>query len=322
MTTLGLCRCALPIGVVSALLAGCGGSQAPIGASSAMPQSRPIAGHADRGGSWMRPGASTGELIYATGGCGGTCVISYTDGSLVGSINAPGELNCSDSNGNVFITYGSTVTEYAHGGTTPINILNLPGDLAAGCSVDLTTNNLAVVFRGTGKDVAIFGNEQGTPSLYVSSLDALYCGYDASGSLFVDGYNSDQSVGLSEMREGSSTFTKLTVQGGLNGPPAQVQWDGHYITYQSVGHPTVKRLSVSGSTATVVHTTHLKRITRHSFLAWIYKGSIVVPYDTAGTRRANKIGIWKYPTGGKPQLKYTGYPGNPSFQAVTVSASL
>jgi hypothetical protein len=41
------------LGLAATLLAGCGGSQPPIGAPGAMPQSRAIAAHAGRGGSWM-----------------------------------------------------------------------------------------------------------------------------------------------------------------------------------------------------------------------------------------------------------------------------
>jgi hypothetical protein len=40
MKTLGLSRCALTMGAASAMLAGCGGSQPPIGALGAMLQSR------------------------------------------------------------------------------------------------------------------------------------------------------------------------------------------------------------------------------------------------------------------------------------------
>ena len=43
MKSLGLGRYALTLGAAAALLAGCGGSQPPIGAPGAMPQSHPIA---------------------------------------------------------------------------------------------------------------------------------------------------------------------------------------------------------------------------------------------------------------------------------------
>jgi hypothetical protein len=61
-----LARFALTISA-AALFAGCGGSQPPIGALGAMPQSRAIATHADRGGSWMLPEAKSEDLLYVTG---------------------------------------------------------------------------------------------------------------------------------------------------------------------------------------------------------------------------------------------------------------
>ena len=43
-----------------------------------------IATHADRGKSWMLPEAKNEDLIYATSGCGGVCMLSYPAGKLVG----------------------------------------------------------------------------------------------------------------------------------------------------------------------------------------------------------------------------------------------
>jgi hypothetical protein len=51
----------------AAVLAGCGGSQPPIGAPGAKPQASRIATRADRGKSWMLPEASY-EPDYALNG--------------------------------------------------------------------------------------------------------------------------------------------------------------------------------------------------------------------------------------------------------------
>ena len=53
MRTLALSRCALICFAAVALLAGCGGSQPPIGAPGAMPQASALATNAGRGTSWM-----------------------------------------------------------------------------------------------------------------------------------------------------------------------------------------------------------------------------------------------------------------------------
>jgi hypothetical protein len=65
---------------------------------------------------------SNGALIYASGGCGGACVLSYPDGSVVSKINISGVVKgtCSDAKGNVFITNDSKALEFAHSGTNPI----------------------------------------------------------------------------------------------------------------------------------------------------------------------------------------------------------
>jgi len=57
MRSTDLGRYALSSCVAAAMLAACGGSQPPIGAPGAMPQSRAIVTHASRGGSWMLPEA-------------------------------------------------------------------------------------------------------------------------------------------------------------------------------------------------------------------------------------------------------------------------
>jgi hypothetical protein len=75
MIDVGLRRYALSC-VAVALLAGCGGSQPPIGALGAMPQTHMV-----------RRVASSTDLIYASGGCGGTCVASYPEGNLLQSLN-------------------------------------------------------------------------------------------------------------------------------------------------------------------------------------------------------------------------------------------
>jgi hypothetical protein len=57
----------ITVAVVSlAMLAGCGGSQPPIGAPGAAPQSRGIATRAEVLGSWMLPEARAEGLLYVS----------------------------------------------------------------------------------------------------------------------------------------------------------------------------------------------------------------------------------------------------------------
>jgi hypothetical protein len=264
---------------------------------------------------------SSGNLLYAVGGCGGTCVVSYPDGQFVGALPTGGSAICSDGQGNVFISDEYDVVEYAHGGTTPIATLNLPGNLADGCSVDPKTNSLAVVFKGNGADIAIFTNETGSPTLYGSNTDSLYCGYDDAGNLFVDGYK-DKQPALSELPSNGTSFKPLRINRYI-GAPGQIQWDGTYITYEAVDTGKIKRLTISGSTATVTGTTSLRRVSRRGGGAsWIYGTSVIVPFPLHGAQ-SKTIGIWQYPKGGKP-AKLIGRFGtfkqrDMHFQGVTIS---
>ena len=320
MTRWNLSCCALSLSIAAALLAACGGSQ-PIGAPGALQRTSGTATRADRGKSWMSPGTSSGDLVYATGGCGGSCVISYPDLKLVGAISTSGSAICSDGQGNIFISRDDKVIEYAHGATEPIATLSVPGSFADGCSVDPLTNDLAVVYSGS---VAIFQNEQGTPTSYVTHIQGYYCGYDDNGNLFVNGLNSG-SAALSELPKGGSKFSVLTIDKSV-GAPGQVQWDGKYVTYESVLPEPGKifQLAISGSVATVVGTTKLRSVPHRIFQSWIYNGTVLVPFNIRGTR-PNVVGLWDYPRGGKVAhtiRKFDSYKKQTiSFQGVTVSVA-
>ena len=324
MEKTGLGGRAIGMALAIAFLTGCSETKT-VGDTGTLLMVGATAGQAKSDGrSWMLRGASSGELIYATGGCGGTCVLSYADGSIVGGLTAGGgegpSGNCSDASGNVFIAQGSSVTEYDHGGTSPIAVLSLPGNSAIGCSVDTTSGNLAVIFSGSAGDVALFIDAQGTPTVYNSHINSRYCGYDDNGNLFVSGLDGADS-GLSELPIGSGAFKKLKPNNKL-GSPGQVQWDGSHLTYESVRKSEVKisRLQITGSTVKIVGTTRFKRLTGNANQSWIYGSVIIIPYGTSGQgSKTPKIGIWKYPGGGKPQKKYTQFGGPTNFQAVTLS---
>jgi hypothetical protein len=262
--------------------------------------------------------------LYATGGCGGTCVISYPDGKVVGTLNV-GEGNyqsgvCTDSKGNVFITADDKVVGYAHGGTTAIATLPLPGNNAVGCAIDPITNNLAVVFSSSVANVAVFPDEGESPTLYSSGLYSFYCGYDNNGNLFVDGLKGFQP-GLSELPKGSASFVQLSVSSKVGPTPGQVQWDGMYITYQNQGHnPKISRLRISGSVAKIVSITRLSGIKRYATQSWIYESQIFVPYSQHEDN-ARKLSIWSYPQGGKHvrTIDFGDYQKTLDFQGVALS---
>ena len=238
----------------------------------------------------MLPEASGETLVYATGGCSGTCVISYPVLKLVGELSTHGNAACSDSAGNVFILADGSAVEYAHGGTEPIATLGVGGN-PSGCSVDPTTNTLAVVAEG---NIVMFQDEKGRPTNYPTGLDLGYCGFDDKGNLFTNGY-SQSGVLIEELPAGGSEFSKYTLPNTLN-VPGQVQWDGQYITYQTQDRPTISRISIFGSKATIVGTVTFKGMPHRQFQSWIYQGNVIIPLNVHG-ESPNVVGVWRYPKG-------------------------
>jgi hypothetical protein len=105
----------------------------------------------------------------------------------------------------VFVADDTQVLEFAHGGTKPIATLSLPGTQAAGCGIDQKTGNLAVVFDGSGANVAIFPAATGMPTLYETHILPYYCGYDNEGNLFVSGLDGSNGA-LAELPSGGQVL--------------------------------------------------------------------------------------------------------------------
>jgi hypothetical protein len=286
----------------TALFAGCGGSQAPIGVPGAMPQSRAIATHPERGGSWTLPDAKSEDLLYVSDQQRAVVyVLTYPAGKPVGKLTGfydpVGE--CVDKGGDVFIVNesdgGGSILEYAHGGSSPIATLS--DDYSPlGCAVDQKTGNLAVS-NGEPGGVSIYANAQGIPTVYTdSNLGAAeFCGYDDRGNLFVDGHSGLQFT-LAELPSGRSTFTKITIDKSLQAPGA-VQWDGKDLVIGDAANNAVYFVQVSGSVGTVVGTTQLTGI-EHKHLRgqfWIQRTMIVAPFGTSAY--TNSVGVWSFPAG-------------------------
>src|SRR3984957_8381240 len=226
MRSLNLHRFALRVCVATVMLAGCGGSQPPIGAPGAMPQS-------------TARKTSSQDLLYADTDSGMIFVYSLPDGKFEQSfhVGLSSVLECSDAAGDVFVTSpnlsgSGSVYEFAHGGSTPIATLADPG-AAYACAVDPTTGNLAVAnsndpgnpYDPHYGDVAIYAGAQGQPTMYYSSVftEPFSCTYDHGGNLYIlasaEGYDYPQ---LARLPHGSGSFERISVDktitggGGLN----------------------------------------------------------------------------------------------------------
>ena len=329
MTPSDFSRFAL-IWAVVALLAGCGGSQPPIGAPGAMPQTSTLATQANHGKAWILPQAKHRALLYVSfypeNGDAAVQILTYPEGRRVGMLSgfATPYGSCADNRGNVFVTdwYRQEIVEYAHGGTSPIATLADSGYAPGYCSFDSTTRNLAVSNMSTASggagNIAIYANEQGTATLYSDPGVGDYwsCGYDNKGSLFLAGreYRSGDPT-FAELPKGSSTFLTLSLPFPVD---AGIQWDGEYVAVGSVineENARIYRLDVSGSTVTVKGTVSLEhgehKVNLIGFV-WIGGRRLLASLP-------NSVAFWSYPEGGEMtrRLRYrsrgltVSYPGKP-----------
>jgi hypothetical protein len=306
MKSFDFSRFALSISAAAAFLAGCGGSQPPIGAPGAMPQSRAIATRAQRGGSWMLPESSKQSLLYvADYRANAVYAYSYPKGKSAGAItgiSGPDSV-CVDKSGNIWVTnQGGTILEYAHGGTSPIKSLSDPSQYQGACSVDPLTGNLAVVDSyspsGSG-EVLIFKNASGMPTRYVTPLITHYAGagYDTKGNLFVDGITDSAHFNLVELSKGANAFKGITLTKTGGPEPSGVQWIGTYLavgfsTNGGSGHSVIWQLKIAKHTGTLLGKTTLEPAAAIEGF-FIQDSTLVAPEDTA-------VFFFKYPAGGFP----------------------
>ena len=129
--------------VAAALLAGCGGSQSPIGAPGAMAQTIAIAAPATREAGPLS--LASQDLLYITAP-DHAYVYSYPNAKklqVLRGLTADVGGACVDAAGNVYIGVGSRVNVYAHGRTMPTRQLS-GVESPLGCSVNLSSGDLAV----------------------------------------------------------------------------------------------------------------------------------------------------------------------------------
>jgi hypothetical protein len=292
--------------VAAAMLAGCGGSQPPIGAPGAMPPFAP-ATHADRGKSWMLPEAKKQPLIYITA-TGSPLVSVFTfAGRLVGQLNIGSpQGECADKAGDVWIanTGASEMVEYAHGGKKPISTLEDPGQQPAGCSVNNTTGDLAVTnicnaqSCGNG-NLVIYPHASGSPKGYFNErIDHYYfCAYDSDGNLLVDGRSNkerpaDHKTLFAELYKNGQTLENVVMPAGFK---AYQNVQGSSKTYYAVEgfskHDTfIYHIVFGGQHGKAMGRTQFNR--RTSVESFFISGHQIVTLFVEGF-----VSFWRYPSG-------------------------
>jgi hypothetical protein len=314
--------CVLSLGAAAGLLTGCGGSQPQIGGAAAIPESRAIATHAERDGSWMLPEAKSENLLYVSDfGYLGVHVLTYPQGRPVGAIQVIGLGLCVDHTGDVFVAVngeGAEIVEYQHGGSAPIETLYDDGPYGEqyaphGCSVDPKTGNLAVTNGDTTQNnVALYQGAQGEPQFYSIPFigQAWFCGYDDSGNLYVDGEYYGEFK-LAELPFHAKKFKQIRLDETIE-QSGGVQWQRNYLAVGDLLTGTIYHVLLKGSRGVVIGSTDLSG-SDVVWQFWIQGNKVVGPSEYAGD-----VGIWKYPAGGNAVKTLYGF-ANPAATTVSLA---
>jgi hypothetical protein len=251
------------------------------------------------GHSWMDPAAKSLKLLYISDFINADVeVFTYPYLRLAGVLTGFKELRgeCTDPSGYVWIVDQDLgeVFEYAHGGTTPVNVLTAPDPF--GCATSPTNGDLAVSYGAAGQ-IEIFHNAAGSGTVVTDPNFAgtIFLGYDKSGNLFVDGYDSSYHFHYAELPAGSSSFTDIT----LSQTPAgfgNVQWDGKYMAVGDTGSTIYQTQG-----GTVVSSTTLGNRCVEQFYIVPSKRKVIAP-DVCDA----DAGVFAYPAGGSALQTISG----------------
>lgn len=313
--SLQLGRHALALLAAGAVLNGCARGAASAGAAALVPAvTHPGALSSD---AWR------GSLLYV-GGDQQTYVFRYPGGKPVATIPTGSFGMCSDAQGDVFLTHVGSIEQYAHGATTPVSTIQAPGTVYS-CAVDPTTGNLAAVvfcLSGCGDSVLVYSRDGLPPKRYRDKKlrSMLFCGFDPSGNLYVDGYDGKGTFNLAKLPAHRHAFKNFTFGQNIEAA-GQVQWDGAYMTVETRFMPQIYRLKVSRSTGTIVGSTQLTGSGERASQSWIQGDTVILP--TGPQRKRPKIVLmWKYPKAGHVIRAIKGFiPRERMIDGVTVSVA-
>ncbi|HEY6487170.1 MAG TPA: hypothetical protein VIX83_12370 [Candidatus Cybelea sp.] len=287
-------RCVVAV-VVAASLAGCAGAQT--GRSLIGSATSPLV----NSGFWIRPEAKLKNLIYVSlPALNSVDVFEYPSGALVGELNGLDDPQglCADAHGNVWIANADNgrgngyLVEYAHGGSDPIATLQDPQNAPEGCSVDISSGNLAVanVPAGSEPNIAVYPKATGAPAYYSTAgivKQVQTIAYDGFGDL----YFADWKDHFGWLRAGGSQTMKFSLRPAPKTNGA-IQWDG--LELAVLANPktpyAIWRYNVKGNPAERSGIVQLKGAQWVSQF-WISKGALAA---------ASRPGVWlfNYPSGG------------------------
>lgn len=222
---------ALSIGAAAALLAGCGGSRPPIGATGAMAQSRAMVTHAQPGGSRMAPEAQTSPpykaahpLLYVTNYSNSTVNVYHAGArnpvpvaTISDGLDFPTG-DCIDGQGTLYVTNqpvsnGGWISEYPLGKTKASAFIRDGIIDAAYCAID-ADGNLWVTNIGRSNVTEYLHGSKKPHTVITNGLDyPVGIAIDHSGNLYVANRPVSGSANVVVYRPGSKTPTRTITEG-------------------------------------------------------------------------------------------------------------
>ena len=214
-----------------AVLAACGGSQPPIGAPGAMPQSRMAArGHNDY--------AVTGPLLYVTNALAWTVTVYHASArdpapiaTISQGLNDPSGA-CVDGQGTLYITNQPNsgpgwVSEYPLGKTTSSKVITKGINTAAYCAIDSNGNLWVTNIGGPNVTEYLYGSKRPHTVITQSVPHPVGIAIDRSGNLYVANRLTSSNVVV--YAPGSKTPSR-TITDGITSPVA-IAVDANGVLY-------------------------------------------------------------------------------------------
>jgi hypothetical protein len=278
-------------------------------------------------GSWMDAKAKAQRLLYVSDTENNAVyVYGASSNKLVGTLGGferpLGE--CVDAKSNVWIVDSAALTEYAHGGTTPIGSISMYDFYAGGyhpysCAVDPTSGDLAIsiIDRYEGGDAGLIlicsSNTNCSANEQHAQAFIYFVSYDKNGNLYANGTKRGKPGLWMVMRPHGGSFQKFTISGAtISAPGGLVNADGVF----SVGAPGTSGNSVIyqvGANGTVTGTTQLSNANGCNQFA--IQGNATKQRVTCPNSGGANVTKYNYPAGGSPVVTIKGKFAQP-FAAV------
>ncbi len=239
--------------------------------------------------------AEGSDLLYVSLEENEVSIFAYHEGVIgqqvgtIENVRLPEGL-CTDKKGDVWITDASQghITEYQHGGTTPIRTIVESINSVIDCAVDPVTGNLAILnSSGDKASIRIYAGRAHRATVYkLPFFEPTSLAYDSTGNLVVTGSQGE----LEELPYRGSGFESLAISGGTLTGARGIQWGNpnFLIGISGSGGPAIDKVKVTKGNAKIVGSLSLTGTIQFLYPA-LRAGTLVVPDFYSSTIRAYNL---------------------------------